>query len=102
MRARIFSAMMLALLLAGCASTGIVPIGQDTYMLTKKSPACGFASAEGTKADLYLEANAFCAERKKQIQTVEAIARDGVPFVRCASAELHFRCVDEDTTKNRP
>ena len=85
---------VLALTLTGCVSSGVVPIGQGTYMLSKKSPGCGFSSAEGTKADLYIEANAFCAEQKKQIETVNAITRDGVPFVRCASAEIQFRCVD--------
>jgi len=87
--------LVLALVLTGCViSSGVVPIGQGIYMLSKKSAGCGFSSAEGTKADLYVEANAFCAEQKKQIETVNAIARDGVPFVRCASAELQFRCVD--------
>jgi len=86
----ILSTYMLA---SGCASTGVVPIGQGVYMLTKKSAACGFASAEGTMSDLYKEANKFCATKHMQVDSVEAIPRDGVPFVRCASAELHFKCV---------
>lgn len=88
------SFVVLALVLTGCASSGVVHIGQGTYMLSKKSAGCGFSSAEGTKADLYIEANAFCTEQRKQLETVNAIARDGVPFVRCASAEIQFRCVD--------
>jgi hypothetical protein len=91
MNARIVILLMIGL--SACASTGVVPIGQGVYMLTKKSAACGFASAEGTMSDLYKEAGAYCATKGLEIATVEAIPRDGVPLVRCASAELHFKCV---------
>lgn len=85
---------ILAMVVTACSSTGVVPIGQETYMLAKTSPACGFRSADATKADLYREANDFCLEQKKQLETVKVTARDGIPFVRCASAELQFRCVE--------
>jgi hypothetical protein len=88
-------ALSVVFLLSSCASTGVVPIGDNTYMLSKKSAGCGFSSAEGTKSDLYIEANAYCAKQNKEIETVNANARDGVPFVRCASAELQFRCVNK-------
>jgi hypothetical protein len=88
---RIF--VVLALVLTGCVSSGPVFIGQGTYMITQKSAGCGFSSGEGTKASLYVEANAFCTEQGKQLETVNVIVRDGVPGVRCASAELQFRCV---------
>ena len=83
---------IVCLLLAACAS-GVVPTGEDTYLVTRKSPGCGFASAEGTKADLYKDANEFCKKSGKVVQTIDVVARDGVPFVRCASAELNFQCV---------
>ena len=85
----------ITLVLTGCVSTGVVPIGNNSYMISKKSAGCGFSSAEGTKADLYVEANAYCEKQNKEIETVDAITRDGVPFVRCASAELQFRCVEK-------
>ncbi|RYY02755.1 MAG: hypothetical protein EOO53_10960 [Gammaproteobacteria bacterium] len=83
------------LLLTACSSTGVVPIGNSTYILSKKSAGCGFSSAEGTKSDLYVEANAYCEKQNKEIEAVIVNARDGVPFVRCASAELQFRCVNK-------
>jgi hypothetical protein len=73
-------------------------MGESKYIISKKSVGCGFSSGEGTKVDLYKEAGEFCAERKKELKTVDAIARDGVPFVRCASAELQFQCVDATAT----
>jgi hypothetical protein len=87
----------LSLIAAGCASSGVVPIGDGVYLISKKSIGCGFASAESIKADLYKEANEFCAERKKEIHTVDVIANDGIPAVRCANAELHYTCVDAPT-----
>lgn len=84
----------ITLFAAGCVSSGVVPTDGDAYMLTKKSPGCGFSSAEGVKADIYAEANDFCTGKGRRVRTVDVIARDGVPFVRCASAELHFRCID--------
>lgn len=93
------SIVALTMILAGCSSTGIVPIDRDTYMVAKTSSACGFRSADGTKAKLYREANKFCAKKNRQIQTVDVTGRDGIPFARCASAELRFRCVDADSEK---
>jgi len=79
--------------LTACGSTGVVPIGQEIFMISKTSAACGFRSADGTTAKLYREAGAYCAARKKELLTVSVRGRDGVPFARCASAELEFRCL---------
>ena len=79
--------------LVGCSSGGPVKMGHDTYLLTKKSAGCGFSGGEGSKAALLREANAFCADQGKDIETIEAHAKNGVPFVRCASAEIQFKCV---------
>ncbi|WP_159082217.1 hypothetical protein [Rhodanobacter thiooxydans] len=79
--------------LAACSSGGPVKTGPDTYYLTKKSAGCGFSGGEGSKAALLREANDFCAKQGKEIKTLEADAKNGVPFVRCASAEVQFRCV---------
>ncbi len=89
---------ILILILTGCSSSGVVPIGEGVFIISKKSVGCGFSSGEGTKIDLYKEANTFCEEKNRELITVEAIARDGVPFVRCASAELKFKCIEKPTT----
>lgn len=81
------------LALAGCSSGGPVKTGPDTYYLTKKSAGCGFSGGEGSKAALLREANEFCAKQGKDIQALSTEAKHGVPFVRCASAEITFKCV---------
>jgi hypothetical protein len=80
-------------LLVGCASGGPVPMGGGSYYLTKKSAGCGFTGGDGSKAELLREANRFCTKRGQELETVEATSRDGVPMVRCASAQVQFRCV---------
>jgi DNA polymerase len=89
---------ILALILTGCSSTGVVPTGQDAYMVAKTGGAPGTSGAEVT-ADLYREANAFCADQKKQLITVNVTELDWKPFVRLANSKLEFRCVVEGTAK---
>ena len=84
-----------ALVLTACSSGGPVKMGHDTYLLTKKSAGCGFTGGEGAKAALLREANAFCTKQGKEIETMDATSKNGVPFVRCASAEIEFKCVSK-------
>ena len=89
---------ILVLVLTGCSSTGVAPTGPDTYMLAKTGGAPGTSGAEVT-ADLYREANSFCADQKKQLITVNVTAQDWKPFVRLANSKLEFRCAAEGTAK---
>jgi hypothetical protein len=83
------------LVLANCASTGPVPMGQNLYTISKTSPACGFRDAGGVKADLFAEMTSFCKASNlyPEVKTIEAL--DGVIGRRCASATVEFRCVTE-------
>lgn len=80
------------LLLASCASTGVVPMGQGTYLVSKRSPQVGFGPPVAAKADVYKQASDFCA---KQGMTVETVNFQGTNsgFARPASASLEFKCV---------
>jgi hypothetical protein len=79
-------------LLAGCASTGIVPHDRDTYYVSKKGGGA-WGSPEASKADIYAEANQFCAARTQHVETVKVETLNAIPFVRPGSASLNFRCV---------
>jgi len=80
---------LLVLLLAGCASAPtVVQIGPDTYMLATSAP--GDSGGE-IIADLYRQANAYCAEQKKQVVTVSSKSRDS-GFARRGTGEIQFRC----------
>lgn len=89
-------------LLAGCASTGVVPMGQNLHSISKTSPACGFRDAGGVKADVFLEMNAFCASKSLYPEVVTIEALDGVLGRRCASATVEFRCVTESKVDLTP
>lgn len=80
-----------ALTLTGCVSTGVIPAGGDTYMVSKRSPQVGFGAPVAAKADVFRQANEFCASRG---QTMEQVKLDEEPsgFGRPASASLEFRC----------
>jgi hypothetical protein len=90
------------LVLTACASSGPVPIGRDTYMISKQS-STGFHSGSSVKADIYREANEFCLKNGLQFQPVKDNAKDGVPGYAFANAEVVFRCLaDGDREINRP
>jgi len=97
-----YLAVLLAVGLVGCASTGIVPIGKDTYMVSKQS-ATGFESAVGVKGQVLQEANEFCAKQGLVMVLVSLNSKDGVPGRSYATAEFVFRAVrPEDVENQRP
>ena len=88
--------------LSAKASSGVVPMGQDTYMVSAQS-ITGFASAGSVKADIYKEGAAYCVGLGKQFQPISDHGIDGVPGRSLASAEIQFRCLDKgDPELNRP
>lgn len=89
---------ILMLALTGCTSTGVVPMDKDAYMISKRSAQVGFGPAYGAKADVYREANAFCAKQNKKVETIALNMTDGA-FARPASVSLQFRCVCNEAVK---
>ncbi|MBO9769149.1 MULTISPECIES: hypothetical protein [Xanthomonas] len=87
----LFPLVMLALV--GCASTGIVPMDKDTFMVSKRAAQAGFGPPVAAKADIYRQANEFCASRGKKVETVDYQGTDS-GFGRPASASLQFRCIE--------
>jgi hypothetical protein len=78
--------------LAGCAfTTGIVPTGKDTFMISREdnSPT---ASLGTIKAATFKEAGAHCAGQGKN---VKAISETDTPrsFGQFPQSTLHFTCV---------
>ncbi|ANB74496.1 hypothetical protein AYM40_01315 [Paraburkholderia phytofirmans OLGA172] len=60
-------------------------------MVAKRSAQVGFGPANGAKADVYREANEFCAKENKKVETVSLQMTDSA-FAQPASASLQFRC----------
>lgn len=79
-----------ALILSGCANTGIVPIGSGVYMASKFGSMVTFSGGE-VKADLYKEAGEFCRSKGGQVKPLDSTSRDS-GLATYASAEIQFRC----------
>jgi len=80
-------------LLAGCASSGVIPTGPDTYMITKKGAGGVFTNGNAVLGDLYIEANDYCKQRGQVVETVNTNAQNAIPFARVPNAKLDFKCV---------
>lgn len=81
-----------ALILAGCASTtGVVPMGNNAYMVAREDNSPG-ASIGAVKVAALQEAGAYCATKS---QGFEVVSSNDVPrsFGQFPQSQLQFRCV---------
>jgi hypothetical protein len=91
-------------LVAGCANSGPVPIGRDTYMVTNTG-AWAWSSGADLLADSYRQAAATCAAQGKEVQPINSQSNDSrmgldAPF---AHGTLYFRCLSSaDPEAGRP
>jgi hypothetical protein len=88
----IFISVLSAALLTGCASTGVIPIDQDTYMIGKKDGSPGLGVSLSNKAEVYTEANTFCRAKGREVQTLNVITTPAA-IGKLGSTELQFKCV---------
>jgi hypothetical protein len=79
-----------ALVLASCSS-GVVPTGPNSYMISKS--VHGFSSGAAGKADVYREASAWCAEKGLVMVPITSASRDPVAGRGMGSAEVHFKAL---------
>lgn len=76
--------------LAACSTTtGVVPIGDGIFMLSKQETMAW--SGGKVKAELYAEATAHCKKLGKEISPVGDTSQDAT-MTSYASAEIKFRC----------
>ncbi|MCL2910775.1 hypothetical protein [Shewanella aquimarina] len=80
------------LILTACAqSSGVVPLGGDSYMISRSEK--GFdVTGSAVKADALKEANSYCQAQGKELQLIKAVPKDMVPFRSDAQAEIEFKC----------
>lgn len=90
--------------LGACASnSGVLPIGEDTYMVSRQA-ASGFSGAGTLKAEAFAEAKAFCDQKNMRLQVVNT--REAQPPYIAGNfpkAEVQFMCLSEnDPELERP
>ncbi|MFS0753479.1 hypothetical protein ABC383_02120 [Noviherbaspirillum sp. 1P10PC] len=91
-------------LIAGCAAnSGVIPIGQDTYMVSRQA-ATGFSGSGTLKAEAFQEANQYCVSQNKMLQVVNTNeAQPPYVFGNYPKAEVQFMCLTSaDAELRRP
>lgn len=86
------ASLIAAVLLAGCASTGVIPTGQNTYTISKKDGSPGVGVSLGDKVTVYKEAGAFCKSKGLEVKTITFDQTPTYPF-HLGVTELEFSCV---------
>ena len=81
-----------ATLLAGCQSTGVIPMSQDSFYIGKKDGSPGIGVSLSNKAEVYNEAYVFCSKKGLEVFTLRETVTPAAP-ARLGSTELHFKCV---------
>lgn len=79
-----------ALLNASCSS-GVVPTGPNSYMISRS--VSGFSSGAAGKAKAYREASEWCAKRGLVMVPISSDSRDPVAGRGMGSTEVHFKAL---------
>jgi putative hemolysin len=92
----------IAIGLTACASTRVVPIGPDTYMIQRQG-GTGFVGTNSLKMDALEGAGAYCADRGKHLFVVSTSEQPAAAMGRYPSADVQFRCLEKgDPALARP
>lgn len=90
---RFVAALIPLLCLPACStSSGVVPIGQDTYMISRSHKSTR-GSGTWVKGQALQEANAYCEKNGKVMKLVKTVERDMKPFRSDASADVYFKAL---------
>jgi hypothetical protein len=93
---RSVAALLLSIgIVAGCASSGPIPMGNDTFMISQTSAGGMFTSMSSLKAEVMTQANAFAEGKGKVAIPIAARETPAVPG-RMPSFEYQFRLVSKN------
>lgn len=88
---------MAAAILAGCtSSSGVVPAGQNTYMIARTQ--WGFAGTSPIKADALKEADDYCRQRGKTMKVLKIVEKP-LKLGSEPAAEMYFQCLEANDPK---
>jgi len=82
---------LLAVLLVGCRSSGVLQVSADTYLITKRSGAGMFANVPGMKAEVIQQANAYAAGKQMKLEPIDLT--ESTPAHGFPSVTYQFRLV---------
>src|SRR5437868_10048273 len=96
-------AVITSILVACASNSGVVPIGPDTFMLSRQA-ATGFSGLGNLKAEALREAQQYCTSRGKVMQIVNS-TESQPPYVlgNFPKTEIQFMCLSaNDPELTRP
>ena len=96
---KILLIVLLPIWIAGCADSGPISIGQDTYAISTKVP---FSGATGAKNQALTEAGAYCASFHKEMMLVNETMNECMLHGGCGEAEVHFMCLAPSDPRYKP
>lgn len=85
-------ALFIVLLLSGCASSGVVPLSGDKFMISKNTAKVGGGISASATSEVLGEANDFCAKQGKKVETLDLQLTPG-RFGSMGNVTLQFRCI---------
>lgn len=77
---------------AGCQSTGVIPMDQNSFMIAKKDGTPGLGVSFTNKAEVYQEAGNFCKLKGLEVKTLRVETTPARPG-QLGGTELQFKCV---------
>jgi hypothetical protein len=86
-------AVAIFLLASGCATptTGVVPLGEGMYTVTRQGAGAWVPTAE-LKAAALIEANQYCESKQRSFKVINVKEIPAGPFGRWPEAEVLFAC----------
>src|SRR4051812_19925428 len=87
--------LLIAMTITGCATSEIVPMGTDTYMIFQTSAGGMFTNMSSLKAEVIKRANAFAESRGKVAIPLASHTTSPAPG-QMPNFEYQFRLVDKD------
>jgi len=85
--------LLMALVLTGCANTGPISTGKDSYTVSVRVP---FSGPSGAKGDALKDANSFCQSQAKRMLLQSQNSSECALHGGCGEAEINFLCLSEN------
>jgi len=85
------STVIMAALISGCTSSGVVPMGQNTYMISKS--VWGLTGPAPIKAAAIKEADDYCKKQGKVLRVTKTV-EISIKFGSTPAAEVYFKALD--------
>lgn len=84
--------LVLLAFLASCASSGVVPLDNDRFMISKNTAKFGGGISASAASEVNKEASDFCAREGKKVQAVDLQLTPGRAG-SLGNVTLQFRCI---------